>query len=947
MHRRLYSGMVLVAAIWFAQPATASAQSAIAGVVRDSSGAVIPGVTVEATSPALIEKVRSVVTDEAGQYRIVELRPGTYAVTFTLPGFTTVRREGIELEANFTAPLNVEMRVGTVEETLTVTGQTPIVDVQTTVRREVLNRDVLDALPTGRNYMTIGATLPAVSMGRFDVAGSTAMQQASVTVYGSLGGDMGLEVDGMSVQSSLSSGSTPAVYHNDGAYQEYVFQVSGGTAESQTGGVRINMIPKEGGNRFSGSVVGLFSNTDLQGTNMTDELRARGLEAPAALYRLHDVNGSLGGPILRDRLWFFTSVRNWAYNAYVANAFNPDGTQAADDNLIEAYTNRLTSQLTQRNKITAMYDKLPKYRGHREIEIGGIEPKATVVQTTPLSYNAQAKWTSPVTDKLLLEAGFSEQYYNYWLSYQPEVRRATCFVAFASCPAGTDYGDITKIDIIRMTRSNAALRDFHDWFPKYNIVSSVSYVTGTHALKAGVQYGWGWIKSWREVNGSLYQRYRNGVPDSVDVRNSPVLSDSKLDLDLGIYVQDSWTFNRLTLNPGIRFEALRGSVPAQDIGPGRFVPARRFDEIPNLPNWKDVAPRFGAAYDVFGNGRTAIKGSIGKYMQQEQTGYPARYNPMVESTDRRTWTDRNGDDIAQENELGPSTNVNFGVRRNRNPDPDIKRPYQLLYNIGVQHEVWAGISASVNYYRRGFYRMIWTDNLAATLNDYAPVTIPDPRGNGEMLTVYNISRSAFGSINELDTNSSTNKRTFDGVDITVNSRLGRGATLLGGVAIGRTREVGCELEDPNYTAAATPGLRFCDQKRDVDMPFLTTFKLSGSYPLPYGVRLSGVFQSALGEPINMTYLVNRTIVPTLTAAEVTARLNRPGEDYYDRNNQLDFTVSKEFRVRAVRIRPQIDLFNALNASPVVSQVATFGSSLGRPLRVLDARLVRLGVQVDF
>jgi len=946
MRRTLCSGLFLVGAMSLVLPAPAAAQSAIAGVVRDTTGAVLPGVTVEATSPALIEKARAVVTDAAGQYRIIDLRPGTYAVTFTLTGFTTVRREGIELEANFTAPINAELRVGAVAETVTVSGQSPVVDVQTTVRREVLKRDVLDALPTGRNYMTVGATLPAVSMGRFDVAGSTAMQQGSVTVYGSIAGDMGLEVDGMSVQSSLSSGSTPAVYHNDGAYQEYVFQVSGGTAESQTGGVRINMIPREGGNQFKGDGVVLFSNTDLQSTNLTDKLRARGLETPAALYKLHDVNVSVGGPVVRNRLWFFSSVRNWAYNAYVANVFNPDGTQAADDNLIEAYTNRLTYQATPRNKLTAMYDKLPKYRGHREIEQGGIEPKATVVQTTPLSYNAQAKWTSTITDRLLLEAGFSEQYYNYWLHYQPEVVRATCFTAFASCPSGTSYGDISKVDIIRGTRSNAALRDFHDWFPKYNLVSSVSYVTGTHAVKTGVQYGWGWIKSWREVNGSLIQRYRNGVPDSVDVRNSPVLANSKLDLDLGVYVQDSWTFRRLTLNPGVRFEAMRGSVPAQDIGPGRFVPARHFDPIANLPNWKDVAPRLGAAYDLFGNGKTAIKGSVGKYLQQEQTGYPARYNPMVESTDRRTWSDRNGDDIAQEDELGPTTNLSFGVRRSRNPDPDIKRPYQLLYNVGVQHELWQGVSASVNYYRRGFYRTIWTDNLATSFADYTPVTIPDPRGNGETLTIYNISRAVFGQVNELDTNSSSNSRTFNGIDITVNARLPRGATLLGGVAVGRTREVTCETDDPNYTGASTPGLRFCDQTQ-VDMPFLTTLKLSGSVPLRYGVRVSGVFQSALGEPINITYVVNRAIVPSLVAAEVTTRLNRPGEDYYDRNNQLDFSASKEFRVKSLRIRPQIDLFNAWNVSPVVSQVTTFGSSLGRPNRVLDARLLRVGVQVNF
>ncbi len=917
----------------------ASAQSTITGVVGDATGAVLPGVTVEAASPALIEKVRSVVTDASGRYRIIELRPGSYTVTFALPGFLTVMRDGIVLEANFAAQVNAEMRVGSVEETITVTGQSPIVDVQSTVRREVMSREVLDALPTGRNYQTLAAALPAVSMGRFDVAGSTAMQQGTVTVYGSLGGDMGLEVDGMSVQSSLGSGSVPAVYHNDGAYQEYVFQVSGGTAESGTGGIRINMIPREGGNQFKGSFVGLFSNTSLQGANLTDSLVARGLQTPAKLSQLHDVNFSLGGPIVRDRLWFFSSVRNWAYNAYVANVFNPDGTQAADDNLVEAYTFRATYQLNQKNKLTAMYDKLPKYRGHREIELGGIEPKATVIQTTPLSFNAQVKLTSAVSSRLLVEAGFSEQYYNYRLSYQPEVVYATCFTAFVACPAGTHYGDIAKVDILRGTRTNAALRDFQDVFPKYNLMSAASYVTGSHTLKVGVQYGWGWIKNHRHVNGGLIQRYRNGVPDSVQVTNSPVDASAKLDLDLGIYVQDSWTIGQLTLNPGLRFEALRGSVPAQQAGAGRFVGARSFDAIPNLPNWKDITPRFGAAYDLFGNGRTAIKGSVGKYTQQEALGYPSRYNPMFEATDIRTWQDLNRDDIAQENEIGPSQNATFGIRRNRNPDPDIKRPYQILYNLGVQHQLASGLSASINYYRRDFNRMLWTDNLATTHGDYTLLSVPDPRGNGQTIPVYSISSSKLGLVNEVDSNSSENTRSFNGVDITMNARMAGGATLLGGVAIGRTLEVICGVDDPN-------SLRFCDQTA-LAVPFQTTFKLSGIYPLPYAVRLSGVFQSAPGQPYTITYQVNRAIAPGLTQSQVIIPLTYPGEQYDDRNNQLDFSLSRDFRVKAVRIRPQVDLFNLLNVSPVVSQVTAFGSSLGRPLRVLDARLVRLGVNVEF
>lgn len=270
-------------------------------------------------------------------------------MTFTLPGFSTVKRDGIELTADFTAPVNIEMKVGGVEETITVSGASPIVDVQTTQRRDVLTRDVLDVLPTGRNYQTIGAVLPGVTMGRFDVGGSTTMQQGSVMSNGSLGGDMALLVDGMNIQSSLNTGSTPAVYHNDDAYQEYVFQVSGGAAESQSGGVVINMIPKEGSNQFKGDGLAVLTNGNFRSVNVSDEQRQRGVSLPAKLDKIWDFAGSVGFPIVRDRVWWFSSFRNWGYNNFAPNAFNADGSQAVDDNRIQAYTNRVTFQINSKN----------------------------------------------------------------------------------------------------------------------------------------------------------------------------------------------------------------------------------------------------------------------------------------------------------------------------------------------------------------------------------------------------------------------------------------------------------------------------------------------------------------------------------------------------------------------------------------------------------------------
>ena len=302
MRQRSAVVALLMLGATFALPGIAIAQSAIAGVVRDTSGAVLPGVTVEASSPALIEKMKSGTTNEAGQYRIVDLRPGVYTVSFKLPGFNTVVRENIELEANFTAPINVEMRIGSLEESITVTGESPVVDVQTSGRREVVSEELIESLPTGRNFQLLAGTVPAVSTGVFDVGGSSTMWTGgSLLTHGSQTRDSRTLIDGMVADAMFGGGQCSCIYDNEAQTQEVSVQVSGGSAENQTGGVLVNRIPKTGGNQFRGEFVGLFSNGDLQADNIDEDLNARGIRIGDELYRLYDVNYSLGGPIVQDR----------------------------------------------------------------------------------------------------------------------------------------------------------------------------------------------------------------------------------------------------------------------------------------------------------------------------------------------------------------------------------------------------------------------------------------------------------------------------------------------------------------------------------------------------------------------------------------------------------------------------------------------------------------------
>jgi carboxypeptidase family protein len=953
LKRVVFAAVLLIVVM----PGAALADSIITGVVTDTSGAVVPGVTVEASSPALIEQTRSVVTDSNGVYRIVDLRPGPYKVTFTLTGFSTVVRDGIILETDFTATINAQLRVGSVEESITVSGASPVVDVQNTQSRAVISSEQIEQLPSGRSFQSLSATVPALQpsgSGRFDVGGASQMWQGTVSAYGSLANDTSLQVDGMSVMTLLNQGSISGVYHNQGAYQEMSYQVVAGSAESQTGGVLINMIPKEGGNRVTFDGVALYTNKDLQSSNN----QGTGLANPSSLYNLYDYNATIGGPVMKDRLWFLFSTRQWGGKNYIANQKFADGSPAIDNSQQHAYTTRLTSQLNPKNRLTVMYDYLPKYRQYFGSETGVLAPSGAALEghgqgKPQIGYDYQAKWTGTLTNKLLLETGFSQNFLGFELIPQDGV---------ALPSAANPFGDISKTDLSIATKGayNAPSTYFYYPFVAKTFVTSMSYVTGSHAFKVGLQDKWGRIKETLTNNGNMVQVYNNGLPLQVRVYNTPVATDASLNDDFGFYVQDSWRISRLTVNPGLRWEQLREEVNAQAAPAGRFVGPRSFDAIENLPNFKNFVPRVGAAYDLFGNGTTGIKGSVGRYMQQDASSFATTYNPMVTSLASLSWTDLNGDDIA-EGSLGcvyqtPGCEINFaqmpttfGVRRNRNPDPNLSRPYQILYNIGFTHELKPGLGFAVNYYRREFHAVTYTTNLANPVANYTAFNIPDPRNNGQTIAVYNANPSTLPLINELDTTSPNNKTTFNGVDVGLTARF-RNVNLSGGTSTGRTISILCDVEDPNYNSAAAAGVRFCDQSQ-YSIPWLTTVKASGSVLLPAQVRISAVLQSSPGDPITQTYVITAAAFRAATGvalsqSSLTARLTQPGTLYEPRVNQLDVTFTRPVKMNHVAISPEVSVFNAFNANPVLTQSVAY-PNVGIPLTILNGRTVRFGVTVRY
>jgi len=945
--------VLLGLAVLILVPAVASAQSAIAGVVKDTSSAVMPGVTVEASSPVLIERTRSVVTDGQGQYKIVDLRPGVYDVTFTLPGFNTVKRDAIELPANFTATINAELRVGSLEETVTVSGQSPVVDVQNAVQQTVLNRQVLDAVPTGRSVPTLGALLPGARLALPDVGGTSGMQNRDLTVHGSDGRDTTFQVDGMTLNGIEGDGSVQS-YFNEAMFEEISYQTSAINAEVSAGGVRANMIPKDGGNQFRGTMFLSGANKGLQSNN-SDDARAQGLAAPDSLNKVWDFNASEGGPLQRNRLWFFTSYRDWGVYQYIANSFFKNGDQTIDDASIRSGMLRLTAQVTPKNKFAVYLDRIRKFRGHENSAPAGyaIAEEATDIRAPKQYYTTEAKWTSTLSSKLLLEAGLAINNESYSLEPVPE-----------------GVGVIPRRDTILQTSYGAYDGGLYYREPiRRTAVASASYVTGSHAFKAGIQYGWGYFWRQRAEVADLIQLYRSGVPAQVIIHNTPQDSLQNMNADQGIYAQDSWTIGRFTINPGVRFEHFNGSFGGRSVAAGRFVPFRQFDEVPGVPNWNDVSPRFGFAWDVQGNGKTAVKVGTGKYVRAYSTGFAETYDPEFYTSATLTWTDLNGDDTAQGVrgcvyrtpgcEIDFSTlPANFGTKPLQNPAPDIARPYQIETNISVQREIVPGTSVTVSYFRRDYKNLIWSDNLGIDPSDYTPFTVPSPLNDGSTVTLYNLNPAKASAFNLLDQNSPTNYRKYAGYDVSFNSRM-KGLTLFGGVSMGHQVSNTCQVEDLNLT-------RFCDQS-GVGIPYYTQLKVNGSYMLPWQLSISGTFQSYPGDARNasmdtliaaedpslrVNWQVDRPTFlrltgQNLTQSSITLPLNAPGTKFLERQNQLDIRLKRLFRVHGFTFEAQADAYNALNTGVVLTRVQTLGTNLDRPASILQGRLIRFGMQAKW
>jgi hypothetical protein len=966
-------------------PAAARAQSAIAGVVKDATSAVLPGVTVEAASPALIEKARTVVTDSSGEYKIIDLRPGTYTLTFTLNGFATVRREAIELPSNFTATINADLRVGAVEETITVTSASPMVDVSTNSRAQVLPRDVLDAVPTSHTIQSVGQLIVGVTLTAPDVGGSQAMQQTYFTVHGLGAAQTSVLMDGMIINGLQGDGAIQS-YINEAGNQEMVYQTGGGTVDSPTAGVKINLVPREGGNQFHGSGFTGFESNGLQSNNLTPRLSNLGVKTVDRIGTYRDIDLTQGGPIMKDKLWVFGSARFFTVDKPIASTIVSDGTlagiaacqaalagkggalcpQGVDPQHQYSGLVRLTWQASPRNKLSVYIDRIHKVRG-AAMTPGDDRTTSSVVWNSPLYMTNAVKWTSTVTNKLLLEGGYSSNIERYNNLYQRGLEQ----------PAGSILG-ARHVDSGAGLTWGASGTENGTYPDRYNAQASASYVTGSHNTKIGFQDSWGHFHQTGRANADLYQNYNQvaGVEtgQTVTLYATPARWEDSLNANLGIYAQDIWTMKRLTLTIGGRWEHVSEQVNGQPAQSGRWANIPAFSTI-RMPVWNSFSPRTAVVYDLRGDGKTALKFGFNRFESAATTTLASLYDPAngTAITVMLPWTDLNHDDIAQGTPgcvyLTPDCEINFasypknfGTISLSTPDPKLVRPYGLAYNTGVTHEILSGMAVSFDWFHTQAKQIIERNNIlrpgtyangTVTNSSYRPVTVFSPI-DGTPITTYDVTAAAGTAVQNVDSNDPNLSQIYNGFEFNFNARLPHGVRIFGGTATDRTVSNTCSAAatNPNFLITIG-GVNYCDQSKS-HIPWRTQFKLAGTYPLPWwGLIVSGSYQglpgyilgtqaittggsstpnftsfSGVAGMLTVTSSTRYTACPGNSASQgcvvgdliapgalssLTVPLIPPNTQLTPRLNQLDFSIAKRITVGRFKFDPKIDIFNALNS----------------------------------
>jgi carboxypeptidase family protein len=959
----LAAGLAIALVLGGSQPVLAQGVGAIGGIVVDESGAVLPGATVTLSSPGTIGGNQTVVSDAQGAYQFTRLVPGRYSVKAELQGFRTTTQENIDVNADRTSRADLRLLIGAVEEGITVKGEAPLLDTTSALNQTVMTRAVLDTLPTANDIWSIARLAPSVQLSKFDVGGTQMLAQSVAYVHGSLNTENGYMIDGMDINSySGGTGSSINYYVDSFSAQEMNYQMGQTPAERQTGGVIINMITKTGTNTRRGTAMFQGTNSSLQSNNVSGSLRTQLLNGVPAIAlqvnpnlnpggdikHLFELGGTYGGPVVKDRVWYMATAKLGEVYQYQLGSYNPDGTQLLNDNRLINTLGKLSAALTRNSQLHFTDAFVEKGRYH---QAGG--PQVTqFFEARAAFYNPSrnhvviGRYTQVLSSKMVFDAAASSVRGQTDRMPEPEVQ----------------HGDVPRFDSVTRVNTVAMPTYNYDHGRRANVNTSLSYVAGSHDLKAGYQF----IRTTSVAGGFSVSNYpagfravyRNGVPDSVNTYNTPAIYTRYLN-EHAAFIQDKWTpFQKLTLNAGLRFETAYGWIASGDMETADrgqqlcqtqtlFIQGQCFPAVDAAPDFKSLAPRLSAIYDLRGDGRTALKLSANRYTVPSGVGFADRINPIKVTSDTRPWTvcapgqtsgcDLNGDLVPQINEFGPSTGFSLGTTNRY--DPNIKPAYVSEIAAEFEQQLPGPIVVSAGYFYRGHRNTIGSVNLAVPTAGYIPLQVIETV-SGRQVTVYNQDPNTRAKFDTLWSNMSQLDDSFHGVDVTLQKRMSSRWMLLGSLSVSKTDTdiygATADLNNPNYTYRRGPASN--------DRPVF--LKLSGAYELPYGMSVAASGQYFQGWPDTNTVLVTSSTT-RLTQVSQSIVVEPSGTTRLPNVTSIDLNIRKTIGRGTWRLEPRMDIFNLFNAAAVTQRITQFGPAYGNAVEIIGGRLLKFGANVSF
>jgi len=951
---------LLATAPAFAQGGGASTTGSIAGKVADTSGGVLPGVTVTAASPSLMG-VQTTVTDTGGNYRFPALPPGTYTVTFELPGFNTLKRENIQIAMGFTAAINVELAVASLQETVTVTGESPVIDTTSTRVQQNFKLEALQEIPNARDMWSLLAVTPAVQMSRIDVGGNRAGTQTGYSAYGYTGQTRVL-VEGINTTEGTSGAG---FYFDYGSFEEVFLGTIGQGAEMPTPGVQSQFLGKSGGNKFQGEIYQDYENNSFQGQNIPDNILARGIRAHSnEIEKYRDFNLNVGGPIKKDKVWWYFSHRDQKNSVQQPNFIGPISGTLFDTRLWNP-SGKVTYQLNQNNKLIGYYQWGQKIQPNRT-------PSSTFFYTDIGSTNRQdsgswvykGEWNGTISSNMYAEARYGVFGY-----YFPQIANS----------------DTTLPQIIDNSVSQYFNADRKQQTDRHRgqLTGAMTYfkdgLGGTHNFKVGgewlneLQYS-GWLQvasgNTRETIGSngqasqvqLFAPTATAVGGTLAGPHGDLLSVANV-TTYDAFVTDQWTVGRATLNLGVRYDHYRGWTPDQrqlayTFPSGVAVDAKTFGESTYF-TWNKVVPRIGISYDLAGDGKTVLKANWGLYAFNPGPGISADANPnQAQKSVTYQWTDSKacagciaGDRIYQPGEEGAL--IAQSLEGNIKVDPNLKQPMSTQATAYVERQVVEGLGARVGFVYYTVKNQTGTFQPNRPASAYAvPFSVIDVgpdgtrnTGDDQTLTAWGIPTALIGNYptNQVVMNNPDNGR-YKTIEASVNKRQSHGYSF--GAGFGYTWQ-----HDFPYGFPNTPN-------GPSDYDFSTyNFKANGAYSAPFGITLSSVYRFQAGSNYARRVSVSAPAScactfsaaaggtgsvadGTLTATNIFAT---PFNAYRQDNISIvDVRVEKTLNFGTTKLRLFFDGFNVFNqyAAETINNQA--GTNFQLPTAILAPRTGRVG-----